>query len=198
MLPLDAPQFLFVAVVAGYLLGSFPTAVLVSRMRGVDIFSVGPGLAGATNVFRQVGPAEGVAVMLVDVAKGALAIGISYRLGITGETALLPALATLAGHWRSIFTRFRGGDGVATLVGITIALFPIYGLISVVTAMAVSIIARLAGQPIPTLWGGIAGYGFLLLRLPSSEESSLLVLGVVFLAVMVLAHGVIGHRRRAA
>ncbi|MBI4338517.1 MAG: glycerol-3-phosphate acyltransferase [Chloroflexi bacterium] len=198
MFSMQVPQILLLAVAAGYVLGSIPSAVIISRMRGVDIFSVGSGLAGATNVFRSVGPMEGTIVSMIDAAKGALTIAIAYRLGLAEEMVLLPALAALIGHWRSLFTRFRGGDGVATLVGVTVALFPVYGLVSVFTGLVVSLIARWLGQPVPTLWGGIAGYGFLLLRAPASQDSALTIVGVVFLALVVLAHGVIGHRRRAA
>lgn len=198
MLSLDTSQALLMALAAAYLLGSIPTAALISRLRGVDIFSAGPGLAGATNVFRRVGPVEGIIVLLLDAAKGALAIGIAYRLGISGDLLLLPALASVFGHWRSLFTRFRGGDGVATLVGITFALFPLYVLLSAVVALVVGFLALLTGQRVPTLWGGVAGYGLLLLRLPASQESAVIVIGVVLLAMMVLAHGILGHRRRRA
>ncbi len=196
MLDMAASQPLLVAVIAGYLLGSFPTAVLICRLRGVDIFSAGSGLAGAANVSRVVGMKEGVAVFLVDGAKGILTIGVAHRLGIDGEMVLLPAFSALVGHWRPVFTRFRGGDGVSTLIGITIAVLPIYGLISVVTALAAGLIARMSGQPAPSLWGGVAGYGFMILRLPASQENAIIVLGIVLLAVIVLAHGVMGHRRR--
>ncbi len=198
MFALATSQPLLFSIIVGYLLGSFPTAVLISRLRGVDIFAVGSRQAGAANVSRHVGTAEGVVVFLVDGTKGALTIGIAYRLGATGEAVLLPAMAALVGHWRPVFTRFRGGDGVSTLVGITLAVFPVYGLISVVTALAVALIARMAGQPVPSLWGGIAGYGFLILRLPASQENAALVFGIVLLAIIVLAHGVVGHRRRRA
>lgn len=185
------------AVLTGYLLGSIPVAALVSRRRGVDIFAAGTGLAGAANVFRNVGHLHGAAVCLGDMAKGALAVMAAHRLGIEGELVLLPAMAALAGHWRSVFTRFRGGDGLSTLVGITVALLPIYSLLSMVTGGIVALIARGTGHH-PTLWGGTAGYGFLLLRFPMSQEDIAMVSGVVLLALLVLAHGVIGHRRRAA
>ncbi|MBI4312299.1 MAG: glycerol-3-phosphate acyltransferase [Chloroflexi bacterium] len=197
MLPSDTIQALLLVTVISYFLGAFPSAAIVGRLRGVDVFSVGTGSAGAANVFRQVGPTEGFIVLLVDAAKGALAIGLSYRLGLTGEGVLLPALAAVAGHWRSVFTRFKGGDGVSTLVGITLAVFPVYGLASVIAAVAVGTVALLLNKPVPTMWGGIAGYGFLLLRLPVSNENTVVVFGIVSLALMVFAHGYIGHRRRA-
>ena len=194
MVPIP-PASLLLAILIGYLLGSIPVAVLVSRRHGVDIFSAGTGLAGAANVSRTVGRWNGMAVAWIDAAKGILAVMAAHRLGIQGEMILLPAMAALAGHWRSVFTRFRGGDGLATLVGITVAVLPIYGTLVVVTGGLVSVIARGTGHH-PTLWGGTAGYSVLLLRSPLSGENTIVVLGIVTLALMVLIHGVVGHRRR--
>ena len=188
---------LLLAVLTGYLLGSIPMAAWVSRLRGVDIFSTGTGLAGAANVSRSVGRWPGGVVLVGDAAKGMLTVVAAYRLGLEGGLVLLPAMAALAGHCRSVFTRFRGGDGLSTLVGITLVVLPMYSLLSLVTGGIVALIARGTGHH-PTLWGGTAGYGFLLLRIPMSEENSALVLGVALMALMVLAHGVVGHRRRAA
>ena len=170
-------------------------AALVSRRRGVDIFSTGTGLAGAANVARSVGRWSGVIVFMGDAAKGMLTIMAAYRLGLEGGMVLLPAVAALAGHWRSVFTRFRGGDGLSTLVGITVAVLPIYGLLTVLTGGVVALIARGTGHH-ASLWGGTAGYGFLLLRLPMSEQNTILVLGLVLLALMVLAHGMLRHYRQ--
>ena len=119
----------------------------------------------------------------------------AYRLGVQGDLVLLPAMAALAGHWRSVFTRFRGGDGVSTLVGITVALLPFYSLPSLVAGGLVAAIARGTGHH-ASLWGGTAGYGFLLLRFPIFPEGTVTVVGVVVLALMVLVHGLVGHRRR--
>ncbi len=186
---------LFWAVLVGYLLGSVPVAALVSRRRSIDIFSAGTRLPGAANVFRNVGHRHGLVVFGGDAAKGALAVMAAYRLGVQGELVLLPAMAALSGHWRSVFTRFRGGDGVSTLVGITVALLPFYSLPSLVAGGLVAGIARGTGHH-AALWGGTAGYGFLLVRFPISPESTVMVVGVVVLSLMVLVHGVVGHRRR--
>jgi len=169
----------------------------MSRTRGVDIFSTGTGLAGAANVYRSVGPWTGGLVFVGDTTKGMLTIMAASRLGLEGGVILVPAMAALAGHWRSVFTRFRGGDGLSTLMGITITLFPGYSLLAFATGGIVALIARGTGHH-PTLWGGTAGYGFFLFRSPVSEENIVLVLGVVLLALMVLAHGVLTHRQRAA
>ena len=185
---------LFISLLIGYLLGSIPVASLVSRRRQLDIFSIGTGQSGATNVFRNVGHKSGALVIAGDAAKGGLAVIAASRLGLEGGWLLLPAGAAIAGHWRSIFTGFRGGDGLAPLVGITIALLPMYGLIAAfmggTTALGLHRMAH------PTLWGGSLSYGFLLGRSLYNGADTVLTLGIVMLALMVLAHTVIGHRHR--
>ncbi len=186
---------LILAIIFGFLMGSIPLAMLLSRVQGVDIFSAGTGLAGAANVYRNVGPVSGALVFAGDTAKGVLAVTVAHRLGLEGEIVLLPALAALAGHWRSVFTKFKGGDGLSTLLGITMAMIPLYGVLAVLTGGTVAFIARGMGHH-ASLWGGTAGYGFLLVRAPVTSVGVSLVLGVVLLALLVLAHGVVGHRRR--
>ena len=187
---------LALSILAAYLIGSIPIAALVSRIRGVDIFSTGTGLAGAANVLRNVGYFEGLLVFTGDALKGMLPIFLALWLGISGEAILIPAFATLAGHWKPFLTKFRGGDGLSPLVGITIAVVPLFGLLAVVTGGAVAGIANLAGRH-ASVWGGIAGYGFLLVQTPFTPVDIVMVLGIVALALMVMTHGIIGHRRRA-
>ena len=186
---------LILATLIGYMLGSVPVAVLISRIRSVNILSTGTQLAGAANVYRNVGAVEGLAVFAGDTAKGALTIIAAHQLRIEGATMLLPAFAALSGHWWPVFARFRGGDGLSTVVGITFALLTIYSLPSMLTGGIVAAIARGTGHH-ASLWGGSAGYGLLLLRSPMSQENNVMVIGVVVLAIMVLIHAVRGHRRR--
>ena len=187
--------FILALALIGYLLGSIPVAVLMSRIRGIDIFSTGTGLAGAANVARSVGNWSGMVVFAGDTGKGILTIMVATRLGAEGTMVLVPAAAALAGHWRSVFTRFRGGDGLSTLVGITVAALPVYGIVVAITGAIVALIARRTGHS-PTLWGGIAAYSFVLLRAPFSPDNVFIEMGVVCLALMVLIHGLAGHRRR--
>jgi glycerol-3-phosphate acyltransferase PlsY len=187
--------FILALALIGYLLGSIPVAAFMSRIRGIDIFSTGTGLAGAANVARNVGNWSGVAVFAGDTGKGILTIMVASRLGAEGSLVLIPAAAALAGHWKSVFTRFRGGDGLSTLVGITVAALPAYGIVLVITGGIVALIARRTGHS-PTLWGGIAAYSFVLLRASFSQNNVIIDLGVVCLALMVLIHGLAGHRRR--
>jgi acyl phosphate:glycerol-3-phosphate acyltransferase len=119
------------ALVAGYLLGSLPFAVWVARAYGVDIFSVGSGNPGATNVKRSVGRAAGNLVFVLDFLKGALATGwplwipwVHRQIGAANmEMAAVAGLVgAIVGHSYSCFTGFRGGKGVASSVGGLIAL----------------------------------------------------------------------------
>jgi glycerol-3-phosphate acyltransferase PlsY len=116
-----------VSVVIGYLLGSIPTAYIMSRRRkGVDIRKVGSRNMGAGNVMRQIGAHEGVIVGIVDVAKGAGAILIARALNVNGSELWVfgAGFAALVGHNFPVFARFRGGRGSATIIGIFFVLAP--------------------------------------------------------------------------
>jgi len=118
-----------IAIVIGYLLGSFPSAYLAGRLRkGVDIREVGSKNMGAMNVFYQVGPMEAVLVTLADLGKGVGAILlVRWLLGIPPEFELLTGLtgaAAIIGHIFPVFLKFHGGKGAATAIGILIFLMP--------------------------------------------------------------------------
>lgn len=118
----------FVAV-AGYLIGSIPFAVLIAKSRGIDIFSVGSGNPGATNVMRAVGKSYGYGCFLLDALKGVTAVLIGQGLALQGGPSMQAAgivalLGAILGHSFSIFLKLRGGKGVATTVGGLLALMP--------------------------------------------------------------------------
>jgi glycerol-3-phosphate acyltransferase PlsY len=112
----------------GYVIGSIPWAVIVSKRVGVNIFSVGSGNPGATNVLRTLGKPMGYTVFALDFLKGAIAVSW-FQLPLfsfSGDASLalwgLPA--AVLGHTYPIFTGFRGGKGVATAMGGLLALMP--------------------------------------------------------------------------
>ena len=116
-------NFLIVAV--AYLLGSIPTAYLMGwTLRGIDIRTVGSGNVGATNVFRTIGKVAGISTLLIDIAKGLLAVELAliYRGG--DFWPLVAGVAAVAGHSWSLWVNFRGGKGVATSAGVFLALLP--------------------------------------------------------------------------
>lgn len=122
-------------LVAAYLIGSFPTGLLVGRLFfHRDPREAGSGATGATNIFRQFGAAAGIAVSLIDLGKGALAVWVASALGAgqsgaAPDEALMPlkiagTLLAVIGHVWPIFAGFRGGKGVATGAGALIVIAP--------------------------------------------------------------------------
>lgn len=120
-----------VAVLAvAYLLGSLPTAYLAGRLfRGLDIRTLGSRSVGATNALRVLGAGPGLAVLLVDILKGAAAIAFARWVWSDAQdpawtpwVASLAGLVALIGHSRSIWLRFSGGKSVATGLGVVLAL----------------------------------------------------------------------------
>jgi glycerol-3-phosphate acyltransferase PlsY len=182
------------SVLVAYILGALPLAVQISRRLGVDIFSVGTGLTGAANVLRNVGKAPGLFVLLGDMGKGALAVIVAGFIGVEGPWLLFPLSAVIAGQWKSVFTGFRGGDGLATLGGGTIALFPVVGTISV----AVGMVVILGGQKMryTSLMGVVMGYTTLVILSMAYGYDTVLALGNGGVAGLVLAYALLGHRRR--
>jgi glycerol-3-phosphate acyltransferase PlsY len=113
------------SIIIGYLLGSIPTAYIVSRIRkGIDIRNIGSRNMGGANVMREIGAREGVFVGLIDIAKGAGAILIAQALNISEPWVFGTGFAALVGHNFPVFAGFRGGRGSATIIGIFLVLAP--------------------------------------------------------------------------
>jgi glycerol-3-phosphate acyltransferase PlsY len=108
------------ALLAGYLLGSIPFGVLLTRAAGAgDLRSIGSGNIGATNVLRTGRKGLAAATLLLDMGKGLAAVAIAAAL-FPGETIIAGA-AAFVGHCYPVWLRFRGGKGVATLMGVALA-----------------------------------------------------------------------------
>lgn len=117
--------FGILSIVAGYLLGSIPTAYIVAKKRkGIDIRNVDVGNVGAGAIFRQVGFREGFLVFVVDAAKGAIAVLIAHALGLSQIWVFAAGFAALLGHCFPVWIGFKGGQGVATLIGVFAVLTP--------------------------------------------------------------------------
>lgn len=130
------------ALVAGYLIGSVSFAVLIARARGVDIFKVGSGNPGATNVMRALGKPAGYTCFLLDAFKGVAGVlvgmGMAQMAGIPSDgPAIIGLLGAILGHSFSIFLGLRGGKGVATTVGGLLVLIPWVMLIGLVAWVVV-------------------------------------------------------------
>jgi glycerol-3-phosphate acyltransferase PlsY len=120
----SAVSFAFVA--AGYLLGSIPSAYLVTRATtGKDIRRLGDGNVGAKNTAESVGLAAGLIVAIVDVGKGALAVAIPSWLSAPEHVILIAGAGAVLGHDFPVFLGFRGGQGMAVLLGVFAVLIPV-------------------------------------------------------------------------
>jgi glycerol-3-phosphate acyltransferase PlsY len=122
-----------------YVIGTFPSAVLVARANGVDIRSVGSGNPGASNVTRALGWRKGVWVFVLDAAKGAICAGLG--LVVAGRPAgYALGAAAIVGHVFPMWNKFRGGKGVATGAGVFIVLLPVVSaVLAVVWAVTIKV-----------------------------------------------------------
>jgi acyl phosphate:glycerol-3-phosphate acyltransferase len=131
------------AVLVGYLLGSIPFGLILTRLAGTeDLRGVGSGNIGATNVLRTGHKALAAATLLLDAGKGFAAVTIA-ALWWPGVEVMAGAGAML-GHCFPVWLRFRGGKGVATLIGVSFALGPVIGFTCLGVWIAVALITRIS------------------------------------------------------
>jgi len=183
----------FVFLILAYLMGSVSSAVWLGRlMRGVDVREMGSGNAGFANVMRNLGPWVGIPVLIIDTLKGYFAVQLAYLIpGVeSGSEALyilqiIFGMAALFGHLFPIFTGFRGGKGVATGLGIVLALYPLGALLS----FAVFLIAFLASRYVSlgSIMAGVSFPVFVLFFLPGNNIP-LMVFSWVVAVLLLITH----------
>jgi glycerol-3-phosphate acyltransferase PlsY len=131
------------ALLAGYLLGSIPFGLLLTRWTGKgDIREIGSGNIGATNVLRTGSKALAATTLLLDVAKGAAAVLVAQQLW--PDAVNFAAAGALVGHLYPVWLRFKGGKGVATMLGILVPLFWQAALVFTVIWVGLFLIARIS------------------------------------------------------
>ena len=182
------------AVAAGYLLGALPFAHVASRIRGIDVFTTGSTLAGTANVFFNVGHRTGALVLVGDIAKGAAAVFTAWALGVPPALILVAGGAAVVGHWKSVFTRFRGGDGMAPLIGVSLALMPELAVLGGVIGVATVVLMRRSS--LRSTWGISVSFLVMLGISQYYQNERDLVTGLVILASMVLLRSMFTRRRR--
>lgn len=157
------------AVVA-YLLGSISGAICLCRwLKTSDPLTHGSGNPGATNVLRIAGPKVAFTVLIFDAAKGFLPVVIGHIMGVGGLLLGLVGLAAFIGHCFPIWHRFKGGKGVATFLGVTLAWHPIVGVLIMAVWVLVAMITRfaslaslLAAFATPILLAKFSDFGYVL------------------------------------
>ena len=132
-----------IPIVVAFLIGSIPFGVLVGRLRGVDIRAQGSGNIGATNALRVMGWKVGLSVLLLDIAKGfAPVLVVRHCMGADAVTVACTGVAAVLGHCFSPFLGFNGGKGVATALGMILAVDWRVGLIGVGAFVVLTAITR--------------------------------------------------------
>ena len=155
-------------ICVAYLIGSIPTAVWVSKsIFGIDIRDYGSGNSGATNTFRVLGSKWGSFVMLVDVIKGVVATSLYILMPLYLSNELLRTnfmiglgLAAVIGHIFPIWASFRGGKGVATLLGMAIAIQPVVAVCCLAVFFVVLFLTRFVS--LSSILAGISFMVFIL------------------------------------
>lgn len=131
----------FIIVILSYLVGSILSGEIIARLKNVDLRKQGSGNVGATNVLRSIGSFYGALVLLGDALKGIVAVLLGGLLGSYHgfDMAILTGVTAIIGHNWPIFSKFRGGKGIATSLGVIIALTPL----SLIIALPVFVILLL-------------------------------------------------------
>ena len=181
-------------VVLGYLSGSLPWGLWLGHwLRGVDVRTLGSGNLGATNVYRQLGPPIGLTVLALDIAKGALPVFLlphqAFAAGFPGGAewcAIVAGLAAVGGHVFTCFAGFKGGKGVATTVGVLLALSPPALGVFLLVFLATLLTTRYVS--LGSILGVLAFTVALALLEPGGVRSPSVVLGAVLSLLVIVRH----------
>ncbi|MHB1280945.1 MAG: glycerol-3-phosphate 1-O-acyltransferase PlsY [Acidithiobacillus sp.] len=168
----------------GYLVGSIATAILVARALGLgDPRQSGSGNPGATNILRIGGKKAALLTLLGDLIKGVVPIVIARLLGLEDWALAAVAFATFLGHLYPVFFGFRGGKGVATALGILLALMPVLGLSILGMWILVFAVTRVSSMA-----ALLAAIGAVPIVFAVSSETSMRVLVLVLVLLILWRH----------
>lgn len=175
---------IFVAIIVAYLLGSIPTSVWIGKIfYGIDIRTEGSGNAGATNTMRVLGWKAGVPVLILDAAKGWLAVYLAHFFHasfLSAESFIIfqiaLGIAAVTGHVLPVLAGFRGGKGVATLFGVGLSLYPFAVLIVLAVFIITLIITRFVS--LSSITAAVLFPVIEILILGNTEHISLMILAI--------------------
>jgi glycerol-3-phosphate acyltransferase PlsY len=178
----SAGSVLLLWALAGYLLGSVPFGLLITRAMGLgDVRQMGSGNIGATNVLRTGSRAAAAATLLLDAAKGAVAVVLARALAAE-DAAQFAGLSAILGHCFPVWLGFRGGKGVATLFGLLIALAWPVALAAAATFLAVAAIFRYASL------GSLMAAGFAPVWAMVLGQGEMVILCLVLAVLIYVRH----------
>ena len=182
-----------VILLSAYLLGSIPNAVWIGRLFfKTDVRNHGSKNAGSTNTIRVLGYKAGIPVLMLDILKGFLGVKMIYLtfyyIPATGEYInfqLLLGLAVITGHIFPVFASFRGGKGVATLIGVILAIDPVSMLICIGVFMITLIITKYVS--LSSMRAGLS-FPVLVIVVFNTTTSSLVIFSLIVFVLLLFTH----------
>jgi glycerol-3-phosphate acyltransferase PlsY len=133
---------IFLVILFAYLIGSIPFGIIISKIMGLgNLRNIGSGNIGATNVLRTGNKLAAILTLIFDLLKGAIAVIITYYI-FNDTTAQIAALSSFLGHCFPIWLKFKGGKGVATFIGISLALYWPAGILICLTWVLIAFVSR--------------------------------------------------------
>lgn len=181
-----------ILIILAYILGSIPTSIWIGKFfYGIDIREHGSGNAGATNTFRVLGKKPGIIVLIIDILKGSAAVSLAYWF-----EEVLPAnefidieiglsIACVFGHIFPVFAGFRGGKGVATLLGSTIIITPISCALALVVFLIILFSTRYVS--LSSMSAGVS-YPFILHFILHNQNPSLTIYSILIALLLIITH----------
>lgn len=180
-------------LIAAYLLGSIPTAVWISQwFYGFDIRDMGSGNAGATNTLRVLGKKAGIPVLLVDALKGWVSVMLPVWVFVDPSSPVLfenfrvmCGAAAVLGHVFPVFAAFRGGKGVATLLGVSFGMQPLGALFCVALFLVILLLTHYVslGSIISSLF-----YGLFILLIQRANHDATIIFAISIPLLVILTH----------
>jgi glycerol-3-phosphate acyltransferase PlsY len=181
-----------ILILLAYLIGSIPTSVWIGRLfYGIDVREFGSGNAGATNTFRVLGKKAGIPVLMIDILKGFIAVLFACFSDLPKNDAafvnlqLALGIASVVGHIFPVFEGFRGGKGVATLLGVVLAVQPESAFISVMVFTTVLVLFRYVS--VASMAAGLV-YPISVIFIHKTEFTSLIAFSILVAFLLIITH----------
>ena len=173
----------FIVIGAAYLIGSIPTGLLLGKAYGIDVRREGSGNIGATNLYRTVGRKVGIITLIGDCLKGLLPVLLVKASSLPPEFAAWVGLAAFCGHVFPVFLKFKGGKGVATALGVFLALAPLAVAIAIALFAVLMFLCRYVSL------GSISAAAAMPLAVYLLGESrTVTVVTLVIAAIVIIRH----------
>ncbi len=173
-------------------MGSIPTSVWIGKaFYNIDVREFGSGNAGATNTFRVLGKKAGIPVLIIDILKGSFAVSLSflsvYEINSDAFINLQLALgiAALIGHIFPLFAGFRGGKGVATILGVVFCILPVACSIALLVFLFTLLISRIVS--LSSMIAGLS-FPFILNLLLHNQNKVLAIFSIVVSTLLIITH----------